>query len=182
MDSLNLFFGLKTVKAPKVQEIPITGTAIIFISKHGTTSKVAGLIKELLSENDTTLINLETQKSPDLSQCSRIILGGSIHMGKIQKEIQSFCEQNKTALKSKPIGLFLCCMYEGDKAKEQFDKAFPEDIRASAKSKALMGYELYFDRMNMIERAMTKKITGFSDYVSKIDQFQLNRFVNELKN
>lgn len=180
MDNLNLFFGLK-VKMPKTPEKTITGTAIVYMTRHGTTNKVACLIKELLMEEDTTLINLEEQKSPDLSQCNRIIVGGSIHMGKIQKEIQSFCEQNKAVLLSKPIGLFLCCMYEGDKATEQFNNAYPEEIRAHAKSKALMGYELYFDRMNMLERTMTKKITGYSEYMSQINQDELNRFINELK-
>lgn len=47
MDNLNLFFGLK-VKMPKTPEKTITGTAIVYMTRHGTTNKVACLIKELL--------------------------------------------------------------------------------------------------------------------------------------
>jgi len=181
MNNLILFFGFKSVKTTKVQEQPITGTAIVYMSKHGTTNKVALLIKELLVEEDITLINLEEQTTPDLSRCNRIIIGGSIHIGMIQKKIKLFCQENQTILKSKPLGLFLCCMYEGDKATEQFNNAFPEEIRAAAKSKALMGYELQFDRMNLIDRTITKKITGYSKFRSQINQDELNRFVRELK-
>ena len=181
MNSLILFFGFKAVKDQKVQEQPITGTAIVYMSKHGTTNKVALLIKELLAEEDITLINLDQQTTPDLSQCNRIIIGGSIHIGMIQKKIKLFCTQSQALLKSKPLGLFLCCMYDGDKATEQFNNAFPEEIRAAAKSKALMGYELQFDRMSLIDRTITKKITGYSKFRSQINQNELNRFVRELK-
>jgi len=181
MNSLILFFGYKKVNIPKVQEQPITGTAIVYMSKHGTTNEVALEIKELLKEEDVTLINLEKQTTPYLSQCDRIIIGGSIHIGKIQKKIQLFCQQNQAVLKSKPLGLFLCCMYENDKATEQFNNAFPEALRIAAKSKALMGYELKFDRMNLIDRTLTKKITGYSESMSQIDHNELSLFVSELK-
>ena len=181
MNSLILFFGFKSVKTQNVQEQPVTGTAILYMSKHGTTHKIALLIKELLVEEDITLINLDKQTTRNLNQCTRIIVGGSIHIGRIQKKIQLFCLQNQAVLKSKPLGLFLCCMYEGDKATEQFNNAFPEEIRAAAKSKALMGYELYFDRMSLIDRTITKKITGYSEFRSQINHNELNRFVDEMK-
>jgi menaquinone-dependent protoporphyrinogen oxidase len=181
MNSLVLFFGLKSADVQKVQELPITGTAIVYMSKHGTTEKVSLLIKELMKEEDVTLINLDKQIIPDLSQCTRVIIGGSIHIGKIQKQIQLFCQKNNAILKSKPLGLFLCCMYDGDKANEQFNNAFPEEIRAVARSKALMGFELQFDRMNMIDRTITKKITGYSESTSQINQNELKRFIMELK-
>ena len=171
---------MKAKKTSKDQRKAITGTAIIYMSRHGAAHKVASLIKELLMDKDTTLINLEIHKTADISKCSRIIVGGSIHMGKIQKEIHSFCERNKSILMTKQYGLFLCCMYDGDKATEQFNNAYPEEIRAAAKSKALMGYELNFDRMNLVERAMTKRISGFSEFTSKINHDELNRFVKEI--
>lgn len=181
MKSLILFFGFKTEKAKNVEGQSFTGTAIVYMSKHGTTGKVASRIKELLIDEDVALINLNEQKRPDLSQCKRVIIGGSIHMGKVQRELQEFCRQNLEVLKTKNLGLFLCCMYDGEKATEQFNNAFPEELREAAKTTALMGYELYFDRMNFIERAMTKKITGYSEFKSQIDQGQLERFARELK-
>lgn len=180
MDSLNFFFGLKAVRTPQVSYTPISGTAIVYMSKHGTTRKVALLMKELLKEEKVTLINLEEEEPVDLSGCDRFIIGGSVHMGKIQKEIQAFCLKNMPILKAKPLGLFLCCMYEGVEAEEQFNFAFPDELRAAAKSKALMGYELYFDRMNFIDKAMTQKMTGFQEFTSHIQHGEITRFVNEV--
>jgi len=122
MNSLSLFFGLKAKKKPDFPKKLNSGTAIVYMTMHGTTYKVACLIKDLLNESSTILVDLAKEKAPDLSLCSRIIIGGSIHMGKIQKEITSFCEHNKAVLLSKQYGLFLCCMYDGDKAIDQFKR------------------------------------------------------------
>lgn len=182
MDRFNFFFRLKATKTPDLAEKPLAGTVIIFMSKHGTTQKVAMLIKELLMDDDITLVDLDKQAMVDLTYCERVIIGGSIHMGQIQKPVQNFCRQYANVLKSKKLGLFLCCMYEGEKAVEQFNNAFPEDILAAAHSKAILGYELNFEKMSMVERALTKKITGHTESMSHINQQELNRFIEELRN
>lgn len=180
MNSLMSFIQLHILKSQDIQGPPIAGIAIVYMSKHGTTNKVAQFIKELMVGEEVTLINLNEQKAPDLSYCSHVVVGGSIHMGRIQKEVHVFCQKNVEVLKSRPLGLFLCCMYDGEKANEQFNNAFPEQLRAAAKTKALMGYELYFDRMNPIERSITKNITGYNEFKSQIDHLQITRFVKEL--
>jgi len=181
MDNLNFFFGLKATRSSNLTEIPITGTAIIYMSKHGTTEKLALLIKELLMDEEITLINLDKHETIDLLFCDRVIIGSSIHMGQVEKQIYNFCRQHADILKSKKLGLFLCCMYEGKKSPEQFNHAFPKDILAASKSKALMSYELYFEQMNLIERTMTKKMTGQSDEISHINQLEINQFIEELR-
>ena len=181
MDSLNFFFGLKAMRTPEVLEEPLPGTAIVYMSKHGTTQKVALLIKMRLEEENTIIIDLNEQKTIDLSQYERVIIGGSIHMGRIQKEIKAFCLKNMETLKWKELGLFLCCMHDGMEAVEQFNFAFPSELRAAAKSKAMVGYELHYDRMNFLDKAMTKRITGTAEFRSHINQEEVNRFVNELK-
>ena len=181
MDSLNIFFGLKAKKSSNLADLPVAGTVIVYMSKHGTTEKVSLLIRELLMDEEITLINLDKQESIDLTFCDRIIIGGSIHMGKVQKQIYDFCKQHAEILQSRKLGLFLCCMYDGEKGAEQFSNAFPEELIAAATSKALMGYELDFERMSLIERTMTKKNTGQSDFISHINQMEINRFIEELR-
>lgn len=182
MESIRFFYRLKATKTPCMAEKPLSGTAIIFMSKHGTTQKVAMLIKELLMDEEITLIDLDKHEVVDLSWCERVIIGGSIHMGQIQKPVQSFCRKNVNVLKSKKLGLFLCCMYDGERAIAQFNNAFPEDILVAAQCKALLGYELNFERMNIVERALTRKITGHTESMSHINQQELNRFIEEFRN
>lgn len=181
MERINLFFRLKAMKTINLAEKPLTGTAIIYMSKYGTTQKVALLIKELLMDEDITLVDLDKQEMVDLTWCDRVIIGGSIHMGQIQKPLQTFCLQNASVLKSKKLGLFLCCMYDGLKAVEQFNNAFPADILAAAQCKALLGYELNFEKMNIIERVLARRISGHTGSLSHINQQELNRFIEELR-
>lgn len=158
-----------------------TPIAIVFMSKHGTTQKIANMLKAQLGGDSVTLINLNTNPKPDLRACSRILVGGSIHMGKIQSRVSKFCKKNEALLLSKQLGLFLCCMEQGEKAHAQFNGAFSESLRAHAKAQALMGYELYFERMNFLERSMTRKITGLSSNVSHIDTVAMQQFAQALR-
>ncbi len=162
-------------------EDKITGTAIVYMSKHGTCNKIAHIIELFFKEDSVHLVDLSKRKIPDLSECSRIIVGGSIHMGKIQKEVQKFCEINKELLVSKPLGLFICCMLAGEIAVVQFNNAFSEELCYHAQSIAIMGYELNLEKMNFIEKLMTNKITGLSESSSQINYQQLNRFIKEMK-
>lgn len=181
MERFNFLLRLKATKTTDLAEKPLSGTAIIYMSKHGATRKVAFLIKELLMDEDITMVDLDKQQMVDLTWCERVVIGGSIHMGQIQKPVQTFCRQNASVLKSKKLGLFLCCMYDGEKAIEQFNNAFPEDILAAAQCIALLGYELNFERMNIVERVLTRKITGHTESMSHINQQELNRFIEELR-
>jgi len=155
-------------------------TAIIFISKHGTTQRVASEIEQKLRENDTLLINLAKEKATSLAEFDRIILGGSIHMGKVHKKTTAFIEKHHSTLLEKELGLFLCCMHEGQKAQEQYDLAFPEDLRKHAKSTGLMGFEYLLEKMGFLEKIMVKKITGKDQSFSKIDEKAIDHFVEEM--
>ena len=72
-------------------------------------------------------------------------------------------------------------MFTGDEAQKEFDKAYSEKLRNHAKAKALMGYELYFEKMNPVTRSIMRKNTGESQNVYKIDIESLNRFITELR-
>lgn len=65
-------------------------TAIVFATHHGTTEKVAQMISKLASGN-AELINLKKSGDVNLDDYDRIIIGGSIHAGAIQKRVRRFC-------------------------------------------------------------------------------------------
>ncbi|NOY50434.1 MAG: flavodoxin [Chlorobi bacterium] len=157
-------------------------TVIIYISKHGTTEKVARLIADKLDPGKTELINLGKDKVVGIDAFDRIIIGGSIHMATVHKKTKKFCEANNSTLLKKTLGLFLCCMETGEKSIEQFEDAFPEDLRRHASSTLLPGYEYNLDKMNFFERILVRKISGSKESISKIDHDKIERFVNELGN
>ena len=155
-------------------------TAIIYASNHGTTEKVARRLQQGLGEDKAQLFNLKKNRNIDLAGFDRIILGGSIHAGSIQKRVKKFMEGSRPELLERDLRLYLCCMDE-DRASVQFDQAFPEILRNHASSKKIMGGEFNFERMNFIEKAMIKKIAGVDQSVSKIDEGQIQELLEEMK-
>lgn len=154
---------------------------LIYLSKHGTTEKVAQQMQKLLG-NEFLLLNLKRTKLPELSQYDTIVIGGSIHAGSIQKEVRLFCKNNLTLLLQKRIGLFLSCMYEDELAKQQFNVAFPPSLIEHAKATAITGGEFLFSEMSWIEKVIVRKIVGVKENQSKIDSEAITSFVTRLKN
>ncbi|MBU1075756.1 MAG: flavodoxin domain-containing protein [Spirochaetes bacterium] len=154
-------------------------TTIIYMTKHGTAEKAARILEEKIRDN-VQIINLKQDKNPDLSDFDTIIIGGSIHIGKIQKGIKNFCIKNMNILLRKRIGLYLCCMEQGTNACKQFDDAFPLELRKHASATGQFGGEFYFQRMNFIERAIIKKIANIEESISKLDVKAIDKFLDEI--
>ncbi|RLC55726.1 MAG: hypothetical protein DRH89_07105 [Candidatus Cloacimonadota bacterium] len=62
-------------------------TAIIYMTKHGTTEKIAELLKSKLEPGQTQIFNLKKSKLIELDNYETIIIGGSIHVGSIPKKL-----------------------------------------------------------------------------------------------
>lgn len=154
-------------------------TLIVYTTKHGCTEKCAIKLKSSLT-GETELRNLKKSAKIDLNDFKVIIIGGSIHLGQIQKKIKQFCLNNLDLLKGKKIGLFLCCMEEGEKAANQFNEAFPEELIKHASATGIFGGEFNFEKMNFIERSVVKKIAKADKSVSKISEENIAKFVDKI--
>ena len=155
-------------------------TAIVYVSKHGTTEKTALKIQEGLGISATQLFDLKKSSSLDLSQFDQIIIGGSIHAGMIQNRIKDFCNKNAVLLLEKRLGLFISCFYEGEIAQTQLEKAFPEVLRKHAISCKVMGGEMLLEEMNFFEKLIVKKVAGVTQTDSNIKNENIEAFINEM--
>jgi len=154
-------------------------TLIVYASKHGTTRKAVEILK--ISLAGATTCNLKKETCPSVESYERIIIGGSIHAGRVQKEISNFYKKNLDSLLQKEIGLFICCMYEGEKAESQFIQAFPEELRKAASAKGIFGGELLFEKMNFLEKAVIKKISGVKQSVSRFNPEEIKDFARKFQ-
>lgn len=150
-------------------------TLIVYASKYGATEKCAeGLSKKLMGRID--LCNLKKTKTIDISQYDKVAIGGSIYMGKIQKEVREFCSQNLDLLKDKKIGLFICCMRDGEMAETELNDAFPQELIKNAVVKEYFGGEFIFSRMGFLDKIITKKVAKTDQDTSTISEERINRF------
>jgi menaquinone-dependent protoporphyrinogen oxidase len=154
-------------------------TLIVFMSTHGCTEKTVVVMREIL-EGEITVVNLKKDDIPFLTDFDRIIIGGSIHAGQIQKRVREFCSQNLDILIKREVGLFICCMEEGEKAQQQLQNAFPKELIQHAKTTAVMGGEFNFKNMNFLEKAIIKKVAKVNESVSKIDPAAIDKFVRNM--
>ena len=154
-------------------------TLIVYASKHGTTEYIAKMLQQEIT-NTVDVVNLKKEKHVDLAPYDRIIVGGSIHAGMLQKKVRKFCEDNSVELLKKQIGLYQCCMHEKE-AEAQFETNYPEILRKHSCSTKIMGGEFRFEQMNFIEKAMVKKIAGVEESQSRIHEEKINEMVRELE-
>ena len=132
---------------------------IIYMSRHGTTAKVAAELKEKLGSEQTTLVDLKNDKIPPLTEFDTVIIGGSVHAGTIQQELTTFCIKNKGQLLKKRLGLFMCYM-SSDLRDLEFEDSFPMDLRKHAIATGLVGGEFLFEKMSPFEKDAVRKVKG----------------------
>jgi len=154
-------------------------TLIIYVTRYGCTEYCSEVLARQLGREVKT-VNLKKNRLPDLGGFDTIIVGGSIHAGRIQGIIKRFCRNYHDCLMQKRLGLFLCCMEEGDRANEQFAQAFPEDLRNHAVVRGLFGGVIDFQKMNWLEKAIMKKIAKTDQNIMKIRESEIGRFAQSI--
>jgi menaquinone-dependent protoporphyrinogen oxidase len=150
-------------------------TLIAYSSSHGSTEKIVSELKKLLG-GEVQIINLKKNQKVSFEEYNRVIIGGSIHGGKIQKKIKEFCSKNIEKLKIKEIGLFISCLEEGQVAQKLLMDAFPAELVEVAKSTAVFGVEFNFEKMNFIKKFIVKKIAKVKRTNSKVDHQAIHMF------
>jgi len=143
-------------------------TLIVYGSKHGCTEKCSNVLKGKLN-GEVVVVNIKKDILPDMNSYDNIVIGGSIYAGRIQKKIAEFCLENVDTLKNKKIGLFVCCMSEGDKAIAQLDSCFPNELISIATVKEHLGGGFIFSKMNFVEKFIIKMVSKKENKGSKVD-------------
>jgi len=110
-----------------------------------------------------------------------VIIGGSIHIGRIQSRIKNFIEKNLVQLLEKQVGLFICHMAEAAEAEQEFKKAYPQQLIEHATATGLFGGEFNFEKMNFIEKYMIKKVGKVTASVSRINEDNIAEFIEKMK-
>ena len=97
------------------------------------------------------VVNATIDVIPPLDEIDNVLVGGSIYMGQIQKNIKEFCASNVALLKEKRLGLFICCGLP-DKFEQAMKDAFPKELLKKAIAKECFGGELRTEKMNLVHK------------------------------
>lgn len=154
-------------------------TLIIYTSRHGTTEKIAALLSQELVNQPADMVDLRKAKLPDLANYDQVVLGGSIHIGQIQRKLKHFCKKHEAELLKKKLGLYLCYMLE-DKASEEFHNAYSEELRNHATALGMFGGEFLFEKMNALERVVMRNATKETESVYNIHEQAVDNFISKM--
>jgi len=155
-------------------------TLIVYASKYGTTEKCAKLIKKELNDQ-VELINLKKLKDVNLSKYDKVIIGGSIYIGKIQKEVTEFCSKYLDILKEKRIGLFVCGMQDADVINTELSQSFPIELLKIAEVKEYLGGEFLIDKMGFMDKMIVKNVSKVTSNKSNILEDKIHKFAQAMK-
>lgn len=149
---------------------------ILYTTRYGCAEETANRMRKLLGGN-CTLVNLMKERAPELTGYDTVILGGSVYIGRVQKQLTEYIRANLQQLITKNTGLYLCAgrPNENERRKE-LEAAFPKELLSMAAVKEVLGYAYQFEKMNFWDRFILKKVKGDSvdetDYADcRIEQF-----------
>ena len=155
-------------------------TLIVYASKYGCTEKCAKLIAGEI-KGEVGLINLKQVKAINLSNYNKVIVGGSIYIGKIQKDVTEDCTKNLEELKQKKIGLFICGMVEGEAINNELNQNFPLELLEIAVAKEYLGGEFLIDKMSFMDKVIIKKVSKVTANKSNILEDKIHEFAQAMK-
>ncbi|WP_017756691.1 flavodoxin domain-containing protein [Calidifontibacillus oryziterrae] len=155
-------------------------TIIIYASKHGTAKKSVERLEEKASASIHSF-HVKVDKIPSLEGYDTVIIGGSIYLGKVQKELMKYTNDHLDELLTKKVGLFLCAGHPDEQqlGKELHD-AFPEALLNHATVKEIFGHEFDLSKLNFIEKFIVKKIVGITESQFALSEEKIDNFAEQL--
>ncbi len=115
-------------------------TLIVYSSRYGYTGECAELIREELGDEEFVIFTqIDCQDPPTVVDYDRIIIGGSVRFGRLQRKLRRFMEEYRALLLDREVGLYLSCLGSREQAHRTFTKVFPRDLREHAKASCLAG-------------------------------------------
>lgn len=152
-------------------------TLIAYATKHGCAEKVAKILADGI-EGKVDLLNLKEKKDVDFSKYNKVVIGGSIHSGKINMLVKSFAIENKNELLNKKRGFYICYMDNESKAKQYMDESFPEVLLENSFAIGYFGGEINFEKLDNIDKMLIQKIAGINENISEINYDNIAQFIN----
>lgn len=154
---------------------------IIYATKYGSAAEAAKRIQAELG-GEAALCNVMKEKVPPLTDYDTVILGGSVYVGRVQKQISEYGKDHLKELLGKKVGLFLCAGEPGEGARlKELQSAFSEPLFRHAAVKEVLGYAYSFENMKFLDKLIMKKIKGDSVSTAVYFDDRIARFAQLLR-
>ncbi|MBB6713668.1 flavodoxin domain-containing protein [Clostridium gasigenes] len=151
---------------------------IVYGTNYGTSEKVANILKDKL-KGKVTLVNIKTSPNVDLSKIDKLIIGGSIKIGQIPKELKRWINNNLSEIIAKKPYLYMCAAEEDEeKLKAIWEMNYPKKILESAVCKTFVGGEMDITKLNFFMKTLLKIVKGKLESSSNLKDDSIENLSN----
>lgn len=154
-------------------------TLIVYASKHGTTERIVEELKKGL-KGDVESFNLRKKPFHKLEGYDKVIIGGSIYAGSLNRKLRKFIKNHERELKNKKVALFLVCLHTGDELKKQYEKNFPKYLRDNIIAKGFFGGEIHFSRLGPAEKVIIWTVEKTKRDIKKVNEKEIKSFIRKV--
>jgi menaquinone-dependent protoporphyrinogen oxidase len=130
---------------------------VAYRSRYGCTRRYATLLAEKLP-GEVTLADLGQAGRLSPAVFDLVLLGSPIYAGAVPAGVTRFCERHRSELLRARVGLFICCLYEGEKARAQLDSAFPDWLSLHAFGRWALGGEIRLEALRFFDRLLVRAL------------------------
>jgi menaquinone-dependent protoporphyrinogen oxidase len=155
-------------------------TLVAYRTKYGTAAACARTLAEKIG-GEIALADIADARDVNVREYEVVLVGGSIYAGKLQRGVVSFCERNRDALLHSRVGIFLCCLYQGEEAAIQMQSAFPDWLLAHAFAQVLPGGEVHYDRLTFLDRILVRSLPHPKGDISRLRPQALDELAAAVK-
>lgn len=153
---------------------------IVYATKYGSVANAAGLLAGEL-QGTTDLVRLGHDDLPALDEYDSVLIGGSIYVGNIQKEVKEFFRDFRAELLEKKLGLFICA---GEKSKEKrlyaIGKNFPSELIDHSTATGWFGQEVHLEKASFLDRTAIRLIMGVKNSFSDLKKENIAEFAAKI--
>ncbi|MGM0443193.1 MAG: flavodoxin domain-containing protein [Fibrobacterota bacterium] len=150
-----------------------------YTSKYGFTEKVAHYLESALSSTHRVTAR-PLSETESLSEYDILILGGSIMMGKINRDFTAALERFSRDLSQKRLFLFISAGSPKD-IQKQYNRTIPPEVLNHAEKTVHAGFGYYLSRMNFLHRLIIRMITGNRRDTEELHSRNLDTIVSAIE-
>ena len=153
---------------------------VAYRTRYGTTRRYARLLAEKLG-GEVTVADLRRKGRLSPAAFDLVLLGSPIFAGAVPSGVTRFCERHRAELLRVPVGLFICCLYEGQKAQAQLDSAFPDWLALHAFGRWALGGEIRLGSLRFFDRLLVRAMGQSAGDLSRFRAEDLEPIVRQVR-